>query len=839
MTFDPLDPGASRRLLDRLLGADTEADVITALRGAGLWDTPAAWRLYGDQEDNYSPAGSQQRNPEAALVEKVVNSVDACLMLKALQAGIDLRGTDAPSSPREAVAIFYDDATPGDVRSHQGFVANWTKQRRTAVAQDSITLAVTGATRTKPSITVADRGEGQSPDTLPTTILSLLRGIKKEIPFVQGKFNMGGTGALRFCGDDSLQLVLSKRNPMLAAREGKSHDWGYTVVRRERPSATTRVSTYKYLAPVGSSSAPGKGEVLRFDAATLPILPDGQDAYARSTDWGTLIKMYEYDLRARSMILRSDGLMGRLEVMLPGLMLPVRVHECRAFTGKAGSFANTLTGLEVRLHGQEGDEGNLETGFPDSGHIAVRGERIGVTIYAFRRDKAKAYKRSEGVLFVVNGQTHASFPDRFFQRKALGLGYLQSSLLVVLDCTGLQDGTREDLFMNSRDRLADGTLAHQIEEELVDLLRSKRTLGKLANDRRQEDLATQLEESKPIEDVLKAILHKSPSLARLFLPGMKLTSSFTTATAPVIDAFEGRAHPTFFRFKDRAAGTVLTRDCHLGQRLRLDFETDAVNDYFRRATTPGEYQVTATLNGEEVSVNENLNLDSGLAHLNIKLPDAAQPGDAIEIEVRVTDASIVEPFLNSARVTVRPQLPVSPGGVGPKEKRPPKGPGSHSDTRPGGLQLPEPHWVRKAEWEKHDMTAGSAMRITSFTQVEGIAGVIGAYDYFLNEDNIYLQGELKTRPRHKDLIKAKFRYGMALAAMASVKYAGEREGEQADSDDDESASLDLTAEDIVRITTDSLAPILLPTIEALGDLGDVSTADEAPDSDEGQTAEED
>jgi hypothetical protein len=35
---------------------------------------------------------------------------------------------------------------------------------------------------------------------MPETILSLARSNKMYIPFVQGQFNQGGTGALRFCG---------------------------------------------------------------------------------------------------------------------------------------------------------------------------------------------------------------------------------------------------------------------------------------------------------------------------------------------------------------------------------------------------------------------------------------------------------------------------------------------------------------------------------------------------------------------------------------------------------------------------------------------------------------
>jgi hypothetical protein len=546
-------------------------------------------------------------------------------------------------------------------------------------------------------------------------------------------------------------------------------------------------------------------------------MPEGQDAYARKSSWGTLIKLYEYDIRQRSMVLRSDGLMGRLELMLPGLMLPVRIHECRkGFEGRSGSFANTLTGLEVRLRGQEGDKGNLEGGFPDSGSISIHGERIGVTIYAFRREKEKAYKQNEGVLFVVNGQTHAVFPDRFFQRRILSLGYLARSLLVVLDCTDLTDGTREDLFMNSRDRLADGELARQIEIELVEILRSNDALARLMNERRREELEAKLEQSKPVEDVLRSILTKSPALARLFLAGTHLHHPFAPMIVTIADAFKGALHPSYFRFRDHAAGKKLRRDCHIGQRIRLDFETDVANDYFRRATMPGQYSLVARVNDAIVNVTENLNLHDGLSHLNVKLPDGTKPGDRLELAVAVVDETLIDPFVNYAEIAIRPELPPRTGGDGSRESRNPKGGGARTEERPGGIELPDPHWVRKVEWDKYEMDGASAMRVISYRPSDD-GGEMNSYDYFLNADNSFLLAEMKARPKVAELLRARFQYGMTLIAMAAVRESVERESRHDPGEEDEAARL-WTAEELVTATSDALAPILLPTIEALGEL---------------------
>lgn len=57
---------------------------------------------------------------------------------------------------------------------------------------------------------IYDNGEGQHPKDFESTFLSLMRGNKNEIHFVQGKYNMGGSGAIVFCGK-GYQLIGSKR----------------------------------------------------------------------------------------------------------------------------------------------------------------------------------------------------------------------------------------------------------------------------------------------------------------------------------------------------------------------------------------------------------------------------------------------------------------------------------------------------------------------------------------------------------------------------------------------------------------------------------------------------
>jgi hypothetical protein len=94
------------------------------------------------------------------------------------------------------------------------------------------------------AITIYDNGEGQNPDNFEDTFLSLLQGNKNEIHFVQGKYNMGGSGAIIFCGKKSYQLIASKRF------DG-SGNFGFTLIREHPLSKEEKVTKkntwYEYL----------------------------------------------------------------------------------------------------------------------------------------------------------------------------------------------------------------------------------------------------------------------------------------------------------------------------------------------------------------------------------------------------------------------------------------------------------------------------------------------------------------------------------------------------------------------------------------------------------------
>jgi hypothetical protein len=208
-----MDNEQKRELCLSLMKADSEEQVVATLKVAGFWDEKRVWRLYGDRENNFSTIGNQQNRPDAALVEKLVNSVDARLMHECLARGVNPESPAAPHSIREAIAEFFENRHATST-VFGGQIRAWDDSMRRDVAR-GITLTASGVKGQEgdPCLTIADYGEGQTPRRFPDTFLSLEKSNKLRIAFVQGKFNMGGTGVLEFCGRQNLQLILSRRSP--------------------------------------------------------------------------------------------------------------------------------------------------------------------------------------------------------------------------------------------------------------------------------------------------------------------------------------------------------------------------------------------------------------------------------------------------------------------------------------------------------------------------------------------------------------------------------------------------------------------------------------------------
>ena len=791
-----MNNGQIRDLCIALLQAETEEEVIGLLEKAGFWDQPALWRHYGDLENNWGQGGNQQSLAEAALVEKIVNSVDARLINECLVRGIDPKSPDAPQTIREAVSRFFEGGT-GKKMATGGYVEDWSDEKIREVAQ-GITLCGTG-TRPIMNLTISDCGEGQTPRKIPLTIMSLSKSNKMYIPFVQGQFNQGGTGALRFCGKRNLQLVISRRNPKLLGPDPDDDDknWGFTVVRRERPEGGRKNSILSYLAPVGVGEAhpDRKGDILSFDAPGMKIYPDKDSPYGREAAYGTAIKLYDYKyLGERSNIIRGRSILSRLDLLLPEIALPIRLYEFRtSAAGKylePGSRETTLSGLRRRLNNTP----NVEKGFPITIPFSPAGEQLYATVYAFKpagsaRDdedeeedpkKKKLggltrYRKREGVLFIRNGQTQGTLPKDFFRRDAIKMKTLADDLLVFVECDKMSDEAREDLFMPSRDRLTENDFKVEMIDCLEQSLKDAEALRLLRNQRQKEMMTDKMKDDRPLAEVLQQLIKSSPNLTALLQFGQRITAPFNAnpTAAQEEKPFKGEIYPSFFKLKGTAYGEAHKRDCPVNYRMRLQFETDARDDYFERRIEGGRFSLTWTDKlGKEHKVSVvGPNLRNGSATVMVTLPDGVHVGDILQMIAVAEDTRAT--FKNKIEVTVRQWAEHNKGGSTKKKEKNPDNQQGNDRERPLQLATPKMDPVYRDRWDKFKFDEYTAMKM----DVEYDAEDNEIPVFRINMDNTPLLNEIKQRRLDDPSARNQFMYGNVLIGL-SLLLQDKEKGEQ-------------------------------------------------------------
>lgn len=782
-----------------LTACEKEDDVIRLLKAERLWDDPTRWRTFGDNENNWSTIGNQQSDADAALVEKIVNSVDALLMKECMLRGISLSSDEAPCSIADALERFFG-ITGGKIQ-------NLTESQRTELAQKNIILAATGE-KDSPNFVVVDRGEGQTPLKMPVTILSINKSNKLKVPFVQGKFNMGGTGALSFCGNNNFQLIISRRCPDIH-EEDATHDlWGFTIVRRERPLPGTGLRSSKFTYLVGSDQS-----ILCFASDLMPIIPTSGDDFD-NMEYGMYCKMYEYNLPGRMKSNINMALYYRLSMLLPNLAYPVYIDECRR--GYRGhTMHRTLSGLNVRLSDQLGKEdSNIEEKVPVS--FTIDGQKVDATVYVFKAKTSSGsrldmsqYRGTEGVLLTQNGQTHGSYDKKFYNRRTVDLSYLSEYLLTVVDCTEIDEVTREELFMNSRDRTRSSSFANKLESDLEEFLKENETLKRIQAKRREEAISDKLDDEKPLEDVLSSVFKSSSVLSKLFVLGEKLKNPINLGPGSEADVFEGKYNPTFFTLirPKKKTEVPFKKEAQIGRKCRVRFKTDACNDFFTREKYPGTFFLTRDGGPCE---NHFLNLRDGIATLNFELPPDAKEGDEYSYIFTVVDTNNDNQFEETFEIAVMPSQEITGGGG--RRTPPDNGEKGKATITPAGISLPNVWEVTHEEWDTYDFDRESALAVKS-------AGN-DVYDFYVNMENIHLQSELKPIAKNEakiKLLKARYKYSMVLIGLSILGYGKNHH----DPEDEQKSEID-DPEQTVRRMTRMVSPVILPMIAVMGDgLGDI------------------
>lgn len=270
-----MDPKLAKQMLEQLLDAVSTQDVDEILKQQNFSDDD--WKAYGRRETNWDISSNQQASAIGALTELITNSIDAVLCKKAYLNGLnDLRSEQAPKSMQEAVRKYYNVT--------EGKLSHLDSRQLRNLANESIIIKVKRVKRQHPypTVTVIDFGEGQTPENFERTFLSLSEANKDGIAFVQGKFNMGSTGSIRYCTQSNIRLGHYK---LIANKRFHSDRWGWSLIKMFEVQKGQSKPVVKYLRP--------NSQIPSFHHETLSALSEDTIGIVKQ---GSIVKLFEYDV---------------------------------------------------------------------------------------------------------------------------------------------------------------------------------------------------------------------------------------------------------------------------------------------------------------------------------------------------------------------------------------------------------------------------------------------------------------------------------------------------------------------------------------------------------------
>lgn len=613
-----------------LYNSHDENEITKIISENAIFENSENWRPYGDNKGNFGTFESQQNHPVPALIEKITNSIDAILIKECKLKGLDPKSKEAPNSMKKAVELFYD--------VKDGEIGELDPKSRRELAENIQVLAF--GDKTQPSIVIYDNGEGQNPENFGNTFLSLHRNNKTNIHFVQGKYNMGSTGAVVFCGENKYQLIASKRHPDFEL----NGELGFTLVRRhpltkEEEFEYGKATWYEYFCP--NSKIP-----------SFPIDSIDIGLKNRLFTSGSIVKLYSYQLPRGS---RSDitlDLWRDLNQFMFNLPLPLVVFEKRDYAGKTPD--KPLLGNRTRIAIDDRNKVEKIIQFNIPPNSAVGEVNIEAIIFDKGVDHSEFIK-NKSIIFTLNGQVHG-FEGQSFISQDLGFSLLKKHLLIHVDCTKIPTSIRQDLFMSNRTHLKQGPKTENLRDVIIEVLRKSEQLKEINNDRKNlifqnsdsdNELITDLLSKLPVDKDVINLLRRNGALNFLKTKGQK--------TAPIKKEEQKKLNrfPSIFNLKHSKNGKTY-KAIPLNSQGKVFFETDVDDDYLFRPYEKGQFEVEVLqkrnkTDNEVKTPNPNPNevVDvitveregpiNGSINLIVKPTEQAQVGDEVEIKATLSN----------------------------------------------------------------------------------------------------------------------------------------------------------------------------------------------------------
>lgn len=624
-----------------LLAAETEAEVDTLISATPEMADGVNWRPLDGRETNFNVTSNQASDGGKALTELMTNMVDAVLLKHAHLQRIDPKGADAPQTMYAAVDRLIRNLRGGKLVNLDPRDP-WLRD----FAQKNLVIGIAGAKSKSdglPSYTFVDNGEGQEPDRFETTFLSLSAGNKKSVPFVQGKFNMGSSGVLRYCGRRWYKLIVSRRF------DGSS-PWGWTLMRR-RP-------TDRDAMPIAEYFVMPDGRIPRFELDYLyPLgLKDGRRYEGVHLSTGTTIKLYDYQVGSK--FLSFKGSRDALNENLVETILPFRILDLRQKPDpKRGSDRalgvdpRPFYGMEFLLLNSHGEDGADEDGeAAGTGHIfvgrfsdPVLGE-VSIGAIGLKRDLPgwlRPQNSNSRVFHTVNGQVQFK-QSRGYLSQSCGFPALKDRVVVIVDASNLRFAAHNEVWKGDREHIS-STLDG---ERYLDLVTRTIRESEALKDFQKRVAADELDRAARTEgnNLFQKLLDRDPTLAGLLSsrdPTIRIPGGGSGILANPVH-FDGLYSPTFLHLDERFAAGL---DVPMSRGRALTGKTNAENGYLQRADNQGSLIIDEAIR-QRFTIREHLK--DGRLSVHLVPAEGVAVGDAFRVRVGLFDHGMPETIYTAA-----------------------------------------------------------------------------------------------------------------------------------------------------------------------------------------------
>lgn len=681
----------SQEICFRILHAESEGEVDEIIASVPELGDVENWHPIDERETNFNIVTNQASTGSKALTELCTNMVDAVLMKHAYINGVNPTGQDAPQT---VIAGVRDLVQLRCTRS--GVLAEVDDPKYLQeFAEKNLVIGVTGGTRRSESLcfTIVDNGEGQHPGDFEDTFLSLSKGNKSSIPFVQGKYNMGASGVLSYCGRRWYKLIISRRY----TADG---DWGWTLVRR-RPGSGMPVAEYCKI----------DGNIPEFSLSVVHPMKlrsgDRDDKVHLST--GTIVKLYDYQMESPTSF---RNIRESLHENLVSTVLPFRLMDYRQSPNPRrgarraqGVDERRVYGMEFLLLRSDGDD-EAEPDGEDRTYRPGRDQHIGdidhpdlgkITVRAIVLEREipgwlKAPHNTSRVFHAVNGQVQYK-QNRAYLSASCKLPGLKDRIVVIVDASNLSEAAHNDVWKGDRENIRATGIGQLYTDEITKLITSSGYLKELQQRIAREETEKLTEESHI--NLFQRLVDTDPNIAQL-LPGGSLVTlpGHIGRGSDEDEEYQGEYSPSFLELDAKSVkrnGAEIMLD---GRRM-VAFRTNARNDYLTRPDNKGRVLVIGGV-GDKFSYTSSLR-NGRLTITFQSLAGKVAVGDVFDFSVGLLDEAMPEPITEKLTLRVvetrRINQPGKPSSRRQQQSIDPDAEGNEENYP--GRALPPTRWLTR------------------------------------------------------------------------------------------------------------------------------------------------